>query len=63
MRRQNFKAVADDDSLPVMAPRQGGGTDIMRARETAAQALDPNLACIANDEGFGAFRIAAAAGT
>ena len=65
MRRHNFKAAADDDSLPVMVPkeRQGGGTDITRTRETAAQALGRNLTFIAYDEESRAFRFASAAGT
>ena len=64
MRRDNFKAAADDDSLPVIVPRNDKAVvPITRARETAAQALGRNLARIAYDEGSRAFRFAHAAGT
>jgi hypothetical protein len=52
MRRLNFNAHAEDDSLPVMVTRndKGDGAYITRARETAAQALGRGLARIAYDE-------------
>ena len=52
MRRQNFKAAADDDSLPVMVPKNDkAAVPISPERgETAAQALGRSLARIAYDE-------------
>ena len=64
MRRHNFESAADDESLPVMVPRNDkAAVPISPERETVVQALGRSLARIAHDEESRVFRIASTAGT
>jgi hypothetical protein len=65
VRRHKFQAVADDDTLPVMVPRNDkAALPISRERvRRLCKHLIVTFPRIADDEGSGAFRIASAAGT